>query len=573
MTAAAVLPGSGQWLTQGENDTSVCAGPLDGGSARRLTFGGKKSFEHGIIAMRGLDASTAVMSDGVFVTRLALSEGGALEPSKRWRLPGELGWRANLHSSADGALIAVASDSRLAVYGAHEKVIQSGRAFAEHFMCVAVLPDGRRLLTGRGDGRLELRDAQTLEVLKTFSVLTEAALALCVLDQRTVAVADDLARTGLLDLESGSFTELELGRMKTSGLHRLADGRLLVVGLSRRVTVFSGTTRVAEVDLSDALGDRYVASSAVEGDTLVLACEEQGLRRVRLSELPLHAAPLNLPRPAQELRQDVTTFVAFTRFMEAIAAKEDVAPLLAPLLERNDEAQLRGVFGALQRNGLVVPEATKYLCSPIERVRFYTADQYGAQAEKYAGRALELEPLLEDASAPVVAAALWSIGRLGGVELIPAVARALTHADMGVRETAATALVTLRGGKDELVGAVRSGSGELTIAAICKLWPKLSPAMLQPLEAGLIDRLKTGLPLAELLEELAVGASPAFLAPLAAQTFAVEEPVKWVFEVIWKLALPRRWAVTFREQRLELMTAAEAADWWDAELGRRFAAA
>lgn len=569
VTAATVLPGSGRWLTQGAAEATLATGVLEGGEPSKLTFGGKRAVEYGVIALHGIDASTLAMSDGAWVTRLELSE-KALKPVKRWRLPGELGWRAQLASSEDGSVIAVASDGRLAVYGAHEQVLQAGSGFAENFMCVALLPGGRRLVTGRGDGRVELRDAHTLELVKALTVLEAAAMHLCVMDERTVAVADDDANTGLLDLETGVFSELSLGRMKTSGLHRLADGRLVVVGLSRRVTVFSGTTRLAEADFSEALGDRYVAGSAVEGDTLVLACEQRGLHKVRLSQLPAGPAPLDLPRPAQAIRADATFLVAFTRLTEAIAAKQDVSSLVGPLLETTDENQLRAVFSMLQREGVVLPDAAKYLRSPIERVRYYTADQYGALRQQYAGRALELEPLMTDESPQVVAAALWAMEQLGDSRSVPSLCRALTHADPRVRNTAALGLLTLRAGKDELVAAIRAGAGELTLATAGKLWPRLSPALLELVDPTLLRRLAAGLPLGALLTEIGVDASPAFLEPLAAKTFAITTPLTRIYEVVWKLVEAHRWAVRFADDRLGLLTTAEAADWWDAELTRRF---
>ncbi len=84
--------------------------------------------------------------------------------------------------------------------------------------------------------------------------------------------------------------------------------------------------------------------------------------------------------------------------------------------------------------------------------------------------------------------------------------------------------------------------------------------------------MKAGAPLPELLAELGVDASPAFLESAAGKTFAVPTPVSRVYEVVWKLAGDHRWAVTFAGERLSLVSAEEAAAWWDLELSRRFSA-
>ena len=291
VSSVITLPGTRTWIASGKKEASLATGTIGDDKARVLTYGGKKAFDHSVIAMAAIDATTVAMTDGQWVTKLTLAEGArALKPEQRIRLPGEMGWNAGLAAARD--LIVVASDLRLGAWdGAAPRFVEAKGGFAENFRCPAILPDGETILVGRGDGRIELRDLRTLELRRSFPAVREAVLGVCVLDEHTVAVAGDMADTVLLDLSTGAQVKLDVRSMKTSGLHRLPDGRLLVVGLSRAIAIFDGATRGAEGDLSRTIGDRYVQDSAlVDKDTLLVACEEKGLWKVSLGALP-QAAP------------------------------------------------------------------------------------------------------------------------------------------------------------------------------------------------------------------------------------------------------------------------------------------
>jgi hypothetical protein len=569
--AVTALPGGGTWLCASDKEGSVTVGAL-GGKARSATYGGRKSFEVSVIGLHGIDARTVALTDGLAVGRFEVGEAGPLKRLARWALPGEMGWRAHLASSPSGERVAVASDLRLGVFGAESKVIQEQGGSENHFWALGFLPDGETLAVGRGDGRVELRDARTLEVRKTFSVLKQALLALCVLDAQTLALADDNAITGLLHLETGAFEELDLQHMKTSGLHRLEDGRLLAVGLSRQLTVFEGTKRVRGLDLSAELGDRYIQASAVSGRTLLLACEQRGLLSLELDRLPVQAeAPtLDLPLPAAQLRAQTAAAVELALLQETLAAKRDASGLVAKLLELDDEGVHRQVFMLLMNAKVALPDAAKHLASANARVRYYAADLFGEQPEVYAGRSAELLPLLGDPDPQVIAAAAWSLGRLGDAAHGPALEALLRHPTAWVSNTAANALLALKTGFAALTLAMRGGASGLTVEAYVAIWkPKAGAAL--PIEAKMA--LAHPLPVAELLRHLGFAARPEFLAQHAdarVQAQALAPQVSAVVVFI-ETARAQGWPLVVEHDLPVVAPLAEAADFWARALPERLA--
>ncbi|MEO8706998.1 MAG: HEAT repeat domain-containing protein, partial [Kofleriaceae bacterium] len=565
------LPGTRTWIAQGSDDeaAAVAAGTLDDGDPRKLTYGGKKAFTHSVIAMCGLDPTAIAISDGVAMCRLSYAEGArALKVVQRWLLPGDMGWHAHIAASAGGEHIVVASDARLLVAGAHERCIVATddgdgdrdatqtRKFTSYFRSPAVLPGDELLVVGRGDGRLEVRDLRSLEVRATHHVMREAVLATCALDERTIAIADDNGTTGLLDLQTGTFVELQLGHMKTAAMFRLGDGRLVVVGLSRRITVFEGTQRVREADLSSELGDRYVQDAALVDSTLVLACEQRGLLGLPIDELPVKAAPLELPAPARVIRAQVTgdlELIALSQVISDGTAEVDGPPLVAKLLAHDDETVRRNTFHMFAMRGIAMPRLTEHLTSANPRVRYYAADLYGEIPAVFVGRAAELRSVLADPVDSVVAAAAWSLGRLGDRAAAPWLVELLGHTSSFVRTTAAPALVALGEGVDEIVAAIRAGAGELTFSLMLARWPTLSPALQAPVTEELVAQLAVGLPVATILELAGATATEAFLAAHGAEVEQVTIlPRRPVGQVINNLGSARRWAATFEANQLQL---------------------
>lgn len=563
----AVLPGGG-WLVPGEKEATVTLGE-PGKRPRTLAVGGSK-LKYGVVAFAGLDAHSLVLSDGIGVAHAEFGDTRTMKRKREWTLPGELGWNVFIDATPDGSVIVVASDLRVARLGAEEKVILGTGDFKQHFRAVALLPGSRKFVVGRGDGHVEVRDTSTLEVSKRWPVGQDAVLALCALDEKTVAVATDDARTQLLNLETGELTGLPLARMKTAGLHRHADGRLVVVGLSRRITVFNGLTKVREADLSAELGDRYIQASALDGDTLLLACEERGLHSVRLSDFPESVEPVAFSRPPEELRADTQKALEFTLFNDALAAKKDFDDAARRVLQHNDEGLLQGVFFSLARANLPLASVNEHLRSPLPRVRYYAADHYGELPALFASRFEELKPVLADEDASVVAAAAWSLGRIGNVAAVEWVLPLLKHDSQAVRATAASTLLGFNAGHAEIVQAIDDGSGDLTFTLLAKFFPQANTSLLLPVPADVADRVRVGISLEALLRALDVEKTADFSANDDEPLIANPRLGALCLELLHTVALPRRWACTFNDARLRLTGHAAAAEWWKGELARRF---
>lgn len=563
------LPGTSIWISSGKKEGALATGVVGDGKPRALTYGGKKAFDHTVIAMCGVDASTVVMTDGVWVTRLSLAAGArALKPLQRVRLPGELGWNAGLAAARD--LVVVASDLRLGAWdGAAPRFVEAKGGFGENFRAPAILPDGETIVVGRGDGRVELRDARTLELRKTFPAVREAVLATCVLDEHTVAVAGDMADTVLLDLHTGDVVSLPCHGMKTSGLHRLPDGKLLVVGLSRRVAIFDGATLVRDGDLSGTLGDRYVQESAVAAGTLLAACEEKGLWTIALDALP-QDTPAALPAPAEAIRAHATRAAELALLEGQIGSKQDIAPAVAKLLAKDDETLRRGVFLMLATTNTALPDAPTYLTHALPRVRYYAADHYGQMASLFTTRAPELRPALADADPTVVAAATWALGRLGDAQAGPWIEPLLRHDAQGVRATATASLLALRTGEHALLAALRDGAGEISWSILATLHPKLTPALMLPAPPELLASLAAGARLLDVLGALSIAATPTFLAAHPGPVTLALPPGTMAYQVLYALAIPARWPATFDGTTITLTTStADAAAFWADALARR----
>lgn len=148
-----------------------------------------------------------------------------------------------------------------------------------NFWGLAVSHDGTRIATGREDGRLEFRNAETLEVTKELKPSQSLYLAMAFSpDGSKLVFSNDSWQLFLMDIASGEITELDAAG-KVIGLHYLSDGRLVVVNLSRIVRIFDGDEQTDGWFLDKELGDRYIQGSAVLGDEsgIALACEQKGL--------------------------------------------------------------------------------------------------------------------------------------------------------------------------------------------------------------------------------------------------------------------------------------------------------
>jgi WD40 repeat protein len=118
------------------------------------------------------------------------------------------------------------------------------------FWGLAVSPDGLRIAHGHSSGRIELRDADTLQVLTTLEGSSDPALAMAFSPDGTkLAVADDQTQLLLFDLPSGQLTYVQ-GLSKVVGLLWMPDSSgFLAVCLSQQLGV---------VELSDPSSARLV---------------------------------------------------------------------------------------------------------------------------------------------------------------------------------------------------------------------------------------------------------------------------------------------------------------------------
>lgn len=583
----AAFPGSPDWIAEGATPEELETGRL-GGAVRTVQFAAGSRPEHSGIAMLGLDATRIALCDGASAGVYSFApESATLALQQRLELPGELGWYASLAATASGDTIVVASDRRLGVFGAATKCIDDGSSGTEKtFWSPVVLPGEKRIAVGRGDGRVEIRDLKTLRLRATHRPVQEPILAACVVDEHQIAIASDDGRTGLLDIKSGAFRPLDLESMKTSGLHRLAEGRFCVVSLSRRIRIFEDARCTHALDLSEALGDRYIQKSALGPDgTLLLACEQRGLYEVKLDELPAGAAAsgdlvvtLEVPGPpssgVQEFFVNPKAGILMAVLKGALAdgRMDSVTNVIDQLVQFEDDVSLQSSFIMFVQQKAPMAHLAEYLKSPLARVRYYAADYYGQLPELHAQRATELERVLHDTDPEVVGAAVWSLGRIGDRAAIPWIAPLLRHAAEYVRATAVPALVALRGGAEELTAAIREGQGDITLGLLLALWPQLTPQLSTFLPEETMAGLKAGLPTEELVKAIGVSASDAFLALHAGERHTLEKPRASGGQVVYELGMANRWPATFENSTVTLASPDEAATWWQAELQRRFSA-
>jgi len=272
---------------------------------------------------------------------------------------------------------------------------------------------------------------------------------------------------------------------------------------------------------------------------------------------------VSLPAPPDEIRAAVTAAAGLSLLHAALAAKRDVASVVATLLARDDENIRRGVFYALAMSSTPLPDATVHLASPLARVRYYAADHYGELSTHFTGRAAELEALLHDADASVVGAAAWALGRLGDRRAAAWLTPLLGSSEEWVRVTAANALLALGAGANEIADAIRAGAGELTFCILMAKWPSLTPSLREAAPADLVERLAAGVHLDALLRELSFAASAELLVEHGATELrATLPPTVNRTQVLSACVLARRWAITFDGTTLTLTTHGAAADFW-----------
>lgn len=564
------LPGSTTWIATGPKEQTLLLG--DGAAEPVVvTYGGERTLTYGVVAMLGLDAHHLALSDGTRVVRL-VRKAKSFELEESWEMPGELGWHDELAAAPSGELY-VTSGLRLGRLSDEATWWEAQGGFEHHLYALAVASDGQTLFVGHADGTLEERDPSTLEVRRKHRLGNCAVLHLCALDDGTLAVADDAGVTALFDLRAEEFTPIDRGGMKTSGLHRLPDGRLLVVGLSRRVGIYEGTKEVRSADFSDVLGDRYVQRSAVVDGRLLLACEEKGLFEVTLDELPNEAPPLDLPMPAAAIRAQVTAMMQLELFGARLRRGEDVTEQLRALTATNDEETLRALFATALEQEKALPGLPELLRSPHPRVRYYAADFYGELPHLFAGRAAELVPALADDDPSVVAAAAWSVGRVGGPNDAATVTPLLRHADVWVRGTATTTLLALKS-KDAiaaLAAAIRDGAGELTSNAVVYFWPKVTPELLAPISPELSTELQAGMTVDAIAAAAAFDLAGDVAPELRQRELAISAPAgRPTWTALSAVVEQTRSPVILENGRAQLTSLERAATWWAAELERRF---
>jgi hypothetical protein len=521
--------------------------------------------------MLGLDAEHLVMSDGVRVVRLH-REAQTFTPEKTWEMPGELGWRVALAAAPSGDLY-VTSDLRLGRLGDSEKWVEAEGGFDQHFHGVAVTPDGR-LFVGRANGIFEERDPSTLAVLRDYRLGNYAVLHLCALDSAMLSVSDDGGATGLFDIRNEEFARLDCDGMKTSGLHRLSDGRLLVVGLSRRVSVFEGTTEVRAADLSGPLDDRYVQGSAVTNGKLLLACEEKGLYVLTLDDLPTEAPRPALPMPPARIRAQMEFGMQIALFSARLSNGEDISEQFTTLTATNDDETLHTVFAIAMQHGTTPPGLPDLLRSPHPRARFWAANYYGELPHLFVGRAAELVPAFADEDPAIAAAAVWSVGRIGGPVDITTVTAMLRHADAHVRFTTAVALLSLKDlvGVSALVAAVRDGAGELTGSALGHFWPRVTPALLAPVSAEQSAKLLEGMTVEEIAKVAAFELDDDITTNLRQRKLSIVAAAgRPTWNAFFAVVTQTRSPVIFENEQARITSHERAATWWTAEFARRFA--
>lgn len=390
----ASIPNSPNWIAGGRG--LLYAGSLEAGQA--LIYDGYEWLK----GVHALDAKTLVMTEGRTVIEVKYPE---LEISRRHELPPVPdAWRHAFAGARD--VFALASGSRLSVFGSAEKseVVAARLDSPDSFTAVEVLPQSRRLVVGRGDGRIEVRDSQTLEVKAVFRPLMKDATCLCALNEELVAVSDGDRTTTLLSLSSGSLERLDYQDV-VIGLHRLSDERLVVV-CPRRILVYAGKQREREADLASQLpGIESFRRSALSGESLLLASETRGVFKISVADLPPVAAPdPSIARAADLLAQ----------LEKALTAKAGIREALSALVQLDDKkAHVEG-FEALYRHRVALDSAELrlHLRSTLPSVRRQALRHMTQFAERFSGMAEEVKPLLGDADDDIQYRAISVLGRL-----------------------------------------------------------------------------------------------------------------------------------------------------------------
>lgn len=407
VTMVSAVPGSRHWLAAGREPFGgrglLFVSPRETGASK--IFGG---FEW-VTGLYALDESTALCTNGSTVVKVSIPE---LEMRQRVELlPVPEAWGARFAGS--GALTAFIVTARLSVFGASEKSVlasEGAPSEVDYFTAAAFLPGAQTLLVGRGDGRLELRDSGTLEVLKVLRPWTathERLEQICVLSAESVAVSDGNRCTGVFSLTTGSFERLDY-EDTVKGLHRLADGRLAVVG-PRRVLIYAGKTRQIDVDFTQALsamisGHEAFHASALCEDTLLLACGKGGLLGLTVSVLPLQPPPDEAQLRGPDLLQ---------RLEQALQAKANIDDLVAQLLDLESTTLPIKCFDALARHGVHLPSAPLFLKSKFPAVRNGAVRHMTTFARHFQGNAADVKPLLQDPVPNIRFQAVFALGSIG----------------------------------------------------------------------------------------------------------------------------------------------------------------
>jgi hypothetical protein len=231
------------------------------------------------------------------------------------------------------------------------------------------------------------------------------------------------------------------------------------------------------------------------------------------------------------------------------------------------------VFGTFKQLGKPLPGIERHLASPIARVRYYAADHFGQVVAAFKGRAAELQPVLADPDATVVAAAVWALRQLRDPAAVPWITPLLRHPALSVRATTVGALCMLAGALPDLVAAIREGAGELTLSTITVIAPVLNPALYGDISDALVAQLAQGVTLAELMKTAPITAAADFVTAHGdAICQAKVPPGSRTFDALYWALAPHRWAAIWEASQLTLTTHEAAAAWWEAKLEPRFAA-
>jgi WD40 repeat protein len=167
------------------------------------------------------------------------------------------------------------------------------RADGESFGGAAVSVDGRFVANGRADGLVEVRDSESLAVVRSFKALDAPVLALAFSpDARYLVAADDSVQTRLIDLESGKSREV-YPFSKVVDLAWLPDGSgFVAVGISRTLAAIAiDALDDPRIEIRrDDFGDRYFMGGALVGENLLaIVVEDQGILLASLAGMsPSH---------------------------------------------------------------------------------------------------------------------------------------------------------------------------------------------------------------------------------------------------------------------------------------------